>query len=140
VGGDAKAAGDGSQGADPFFWVTLAALAPGVLAAIFAPDKSPGYALGAVGLYRFELGLAFFLASYVLGLILILAYQGRSLGPLKLANVVETDLPDPTKQDPDIAVAKTGFDAFETQATERLDAHDDSFLDIEERLKALEAR
>jgi hypothetical protein len=73
------------------------------------------------------------LTSYVLGLILILAYQGRSLGQLKLGNVVETDLPDPTKQDPDLVVAKTAFDDFETLAMERLDAHDDSFLDVEAR-------
>lgn len=131
--------GGGGQGPDPFFWVALAALLPGALAAFFAPDKSPGYALGATGVYRLELGLIFFAAAYLIGLVLMLAYQGRSLGQLNLANVVGTGLPDPGKPDPDLTVAKTAFDDFETQATDRLDAHDDAFLSIEDRLGALEA-
>jgi len=137
--GDKKEKKDDEQGADPFFWVTLFAFAPAAAAAVFAPNKAPGYALEATGVYRLELGLIFFAATYVLGLVLILAYQGRSIGQLNLANVVETDLPDPKEEpDPDLTVAKTGFDKFESQANERLKAAEDSFVEVGRRLAALE--
>jgi len=59
---------NGRQGADPFFWVALAALVPAALAALLAPNRAPAYALDATGMYRLEIGLIVFAATYVVGL------------------------------------------------------------------------
>jgi hypothetical protein len=129
---------EGQTGPDPFFFVALLALLPTIAAAIYAPNKAPSYALEATGVYRLQVGLIFYGASYILGLVLVLAWQGRSLGQLNIASVVETDLPDPSQPDENLAVAKEAFEEFEEQVNSRLDSHDDSLLAVGKRLDGID--
>jgi len=129
--------GRGSRGPDPFFWAYLAAVAVAIVAAIATPVKRPGYALNSAGVYRAEIGLIFLFLAYLIILGGFLAYQGRSIGTVKLADVLQTDLPDPTVQDT-LEDAKDAVDEFDETAIQRQDALEEGLEDLLERVARLE--
>ena len=133
-----RASEGGSRGPDPFFWAYLAACIVAVIAAIASPTMRPGYALNNAGVYRAEVGLIFLFLAYLISLGAFLAYQGRSIGTVKLAEVLQTDLPDPTVQDP-LEDAKDADDTFDKKAIERQDALEAGLEDLLGRVEKLEA-
>ena len=106
---------------------------PAGVAAISADAREPGYALDSLWVYRLQVGLAFFVGTYLLVIALWLAYQGRSFGRISIPGGPEMDLPDPN-----LEAAADGFDEFEDDVRQRLDRHDDSLDDLDDRLAAVE--
>lgn len=119
--------------ANRFFWPVLLALAPAAAAALGAERREPGYALNSVWVYRLQVALAFFVGTYLLIVTLWLAYQGRSFGKVGVPGGPELDVPDP-----DLERAAEGFDEFVDEAKGRLDRHDDSLEDLDDRVRRLE--
>jgi hypothetical protein len=97
-----------------FFLVLFLMLIPAALAAVSTKAHEPGYALDSVWIYRFEVGLAFFLFEYVLLLALWLAYQGRSIGKIELPGGGGIDMKNPAKQTAD------GFKEFRDTTKDQL--------------------
>ncbi len=119
--------------ASRFFWPVLLAVVPAAAAALAAEHREPGYALNSAWVYRLQVALAFFVGTYLLIVTLWLAYQGRSFGKVGVPGGPELDVPDP-----DLEQAAEGFGEFVDDAKERLDRHDDSLEDLDDRVRRLE--
>jgi len=118
--------------AHPIFWPTVACGLIGLFAALSAADRRPGYALNDAFVYRIEVGLAVFVTLYAVTLALWLSYQGRSVR-LEVPGGPAIDAADPG-----LDSAAEGFDEFRREVGIRLDAHDDNFDLLVERLSTLE--
>jgi hypothetical protein len=63
----------------PFFWAVLVPLGLGGWAAVRTPARAPDIALHSTEVYRAEVGLAVFAATYVVVLVLAFAWTGRAV-------------------------------------------------------------
>jgi hypothetical protein len=121
--------------ADPFFWLVLVGLVPAALAAWAVDPYEPSWALRSVAVYRIEVGLVVFLASYLIALALGNGYKGRSLGKLGLPGGGEVEPKDPALQE-----ASEGAAEFEKETRGGLADLADAIATMNGRVSALEDR
>jgi hypothetical protein len=123
------------RGPHPFFWLVVVSLIPSAVAACAADRRAPGYAVNSLWVYRLEVALAFFVGVYVLIVVLWLASQGRSVRQAQLPGGGGVDLPDPN-----LDRAAEGFDEFQRETQARLETHEDSLDELDDRVTQLESR
>lgn len=126
---------DWAKKADPFFWLVLVGLVPAALAAWAVDSYDPPWALRSVAVYRIEVGLVVFLASYLVALALANGYKGRSVGRLGLPGVGEVDPKDPALQE-----ASEGAAEFHKETRGGLADLADAVATMNGRVSALEDR
>lgn len=78
----------------PLFWLSLGLLVPASLAAGAADGVAPSVALRSEWVWRLEIGIVVFLLGYVLGILLWLAYFGRTVPHVELPSGTGLDLPE----------------------------------------------
>lgn len=121
--------------ADPFFWLVLVGLVPAALAAWAVDPHDPSWALRSVAVYRIEVGLAVYLASYLIALALANGYKGRAIGKLGFPGGGEVEPKDPALQE-----ASEGAAEFEKETRGGLADLADAIATMNGRVSALEDR
>jgi hypothetical protein len=117
----------------PFFWPVIGIIAIAVLAALSTEAQEPAFALNSALVYRLQIAGAVVIAGYSAIVLLWLAWHGLTLRRVELPGGVAVETPqanlDQAAADIEVTMAK---------ATQRLDAHNDSIAELDDRLAWLE--
>jgi hypothetical protein len=115
-----------------FFWLVLLALAVGVTAAWSLNPGNYAYALNSTWVHRTEVGLAAFAVTYLVCLLLWLAYHGKAVRRVELPGGTAVEAPDA------LDAAAQDFEEFERKTEQRFSEVEDWLADLDARLSAVE--
>jgi hypothetical protein len=125
-----------------FFWLYLAILVVGIVAACLAPGSAPAWALGSGFIHRCEIGVAVGGLVYLVSIGAWLAWNGQYLGQLQLPGGLGGGGGDPQPIDAaatQVEGAATEFDEYRKEADKRFKGIENALDNVVNRIKTLEA-
>lgn len=117
----------------PFFFLVLALLGAGAVIGALAGERAPSFALYSELIYRMEVAAAVLAAGYALGVMLWLAWHGRTLRRVELPIIGALETPEA-----ELDAAATGVRDLAEQTSAALDAHDEAIAELDARVRDLE--